>query len=50
MIGRKTFGLVVALAVTVGVVAGSALGIGLATAVDRASALLGEVDWDGADD
>ncbi len=50
MIGARTFAVIVVLAVTAGAVAGTAIGVGLAVAVDRGRALLGEVDWDGADD
>ena len=50
MIGRKMFGVMVVLAVTVGSVAGIALGVVLAVASDRARSLWEPIDWDGVDD
>jgi hypothetical protein len=50
MIGTRTFAVMVVLAVTAGAVAGTAIGIVVAVAVDRTRDLFGEVDWDGGDE
>jgi len=50
MIGRKTFAVMVVLAVTAGAASGVALGVVLAVASDRARALWEPIDWDGVDE
>jgi hypothetical protein len=50
MIGRKSFAVIVVLAVTVGSAAGIGIGVVLAVASDRARTLWEPIDWNGADD
>lgn len=50
MIGAKTFVLLCVLAATAGVIAGTALGVGLAVTTDRARSLFEPIDWEGVDD
>lgn len=50
MIGRKSFAVIVVLAVAAGSAAGVGIGVILAVASDRARTLWEPIDWDGADD
>jgi hypothetical protein len=50
MIGRKSFAVIVVLAVAAGSAAGIALGVVAAVASDRARNLWEPIDWDGVDD
>jgi hypothetical protein len=50
VIGTRTFAVMVVLAVAAGAVAGTAIGVSLAVWTDRLRYVLGEVEWDGAEE